>query len=780
METLLVGAAFSALIAWWWVNKGDWNRNMEGVEPASSPKDTSQGDLPVLAGPAPSTAFRPDIEGLRAVAVLLVLVYHAEFAWAGGGFIGVDVFFVLSGFLITSLLLRELSSSGTVSLTNFWARRARRLLPASGLVLLFTLLAGRVVLDGLSQAELARDALAACAFVINIRFAHVGTDYLASQLPPSPLLHFWSLAVEEQFYLIWPGLLLLLVRGLRLTRRGLMGVLGVAWAVSLGLCVWWTTHLQPWAFFMLPARAWELLTGAMLALVGGSILAMPRRLRGTLGWAGLVVIVATALLIDGDTHFPGWVAVLPVLATALIINAGDARANGPFVILRAKPLQWIGARSYAIYLWHFPILILADREWGPLPATTRVLLLVLSVVLAAISYHFVENPVRHSRSLSANPARSLVMGGWIAVIGVGAAALMLNNPPQLDAGVEAATPTLVGQVTTTLAPAPPPSTVAGSTPAGGDTTAPGTTVAPTTTATVPPAPVADASKDNPASLAGLVQANLPTLEAGVQTSKVPSNLSPSLARARGDLPSIYDNGCILDPGENEPKQCIYGDANGATTIVLFGDSHAAQWMPAMHQAAAQHGWRLLLHVKKACPTAEIPTSQDPNGTDCGAWRAAVIQQMASLRPDLVVMSAYRYKQVGAAVGRNPDDVWREGLDLTMSKLRPSAGKVIVLGDSATPTSDVPSCVAGNITGVANCISSRDAAVRTGRLAVERDIAAKYDASFVPTSDWMCTDQYCPVVVGNVLMYRDNSHLTATASAFLAPYVDAMLASALGG
>jgi peptidoglycan/LPS O-acetylase OafA/YrhL len=702
------------------------------------------------------------------VAVLLVLLYHAHLPPFRGGFIGVDVFFVLSGFLITSLLLRELDRTGTVSLANFWARRARRLLPASGLVLVATLIASRWMLDGLSQAELARDAIAASVFAVNIRFMVAGTDYLTSQLPPSPLLHFWSLAVEEQFYLVWPALLLVLVRVMRLPRRALGAVIAVGWAASFWACLALTRTSQPFAFFMLPTRAWELLTGAGLALAGGTLLRLHRAQRALLGWVGLAAIVVLAVAYGDGTTFPGWAAALPVAATVLVINAGGTAApNGPLRWLSAQPLQWVGARSYAIYLWHFPVLVLAERKWGSLPWTARVALLVLSVLLAAASYWFVENPVRHSARLAVVPARSLMMGAGVAASGVLVAALLLWNPPRLDGGGEAAAPTLALPGAATSVPPPDPSstTVAAST----------TTAAPTTTV----APPADASRDNPTALAAMVEANRALLEQSAQTQKVPSNLSPSLAKARDDLPQIYRNKCILDVGVNQPKDCIYGDANGSVDIVLFGDSHAAQWMPALHQVASQNGWRLIVHVKKACPTAEIPTDKDPNRTDCVPWRQAVIDRIAALQPDLVIMSAYRYKQVGAAAGRDPDQVWSEGLDLTLQKLQGAAAHVLLLGDSATPADDVPSCVAGRLSNVGSCMNSRDNAVRPGRLGVERDLAVKYGASFIPTSDWMCTDTVCPVIVGNVLMYRDNSHITATASAFLAPYVEAAVRSVLG-
>lgn len=780
-----MGIAFAALFTIWWVKKAEWSRHQNGTDPAQRIAYADPPTIPPLAlrGSDQNTTFRPDIEGLRSLAVLLVLAYHGQFGIVEGGFIGVDVFFVLSGFLITSLLLRELATTGTVSLSNFWARRARRLLPASGLVIVVTLIAGRFMLDGLSQGELGRDAIAASLFVANIRFWNVGTDYLSQGLRESPLLHFWSLAVEEQFYLVWPGLLMLLVRFARLSRQALAAVIGVMWVVSFIACVKLTQDSQPWAFFMLPARAWELLTGAALALAGGQVLRSNRHLAGLLGWVGVAMIGVVSVTFSITTSFPGYVALLPVVATALVINAG-MQPNGPAMILKTKPLQWIGARSYAIYLWHFPMLVLAAAKWGTsgkidsLPVGTRIALLAGSFGLAALSFRFVENPIRHSRPLGAMPLRSLVMGAWIALIGVGGATVLINNPPSLSAGGVVAAPTLVVQTTVPDKNAPP-TTLTGTTAPGATDPAAAMTTLPATTTTAARAPVADASKDNPPALAALVAANLALLTEAVGTNEVPSNLSPSLSNARNDLPAIYGNQCILDVGDNSPKQCIYGDANGATTIVLFGDSHAAEWMPALHKASLANGWRLIVHTKKACPDAEIPTSQDPNGSDCAVWRRDVIDLIAGLQPDLVIMSSYRYKQVGSASGRDPDVVWQEGKDLTVSKVRPLTTHLMLLGDSATPQDDIPSCLASNLSSVGSCVSSRDNAVRPSRLAVEREVAQKYDADFIPTSDWMCTDTACPVVVGNVLMYRDNSHITATASEFLSPFIETAVQSLLG-
>jgi len=787
VESVLVGIAFAALFTLWWIKKAEWSRHETGSDPGPRIAFADPPTIPphALRGSEQSTRFRPDIEGLRSLAVVLVLVYHGQFGVLEGGFIGVDVFFVLSGFLITSLLLRELAATGTVSLADFWARRARRLLPASGLVIVVTLIASRFMLDGLSQGDLGRDAIAACLFVANIRFWNVGTDYLSEGLRESPLLHFWSLAVEEQFYLVWPGLLVLLVRFARLSRKALTGVIGAMWLVSFIACVNLTNDSQPWAFFMLPTRAWELLTGAALALAGGQVLRSNRHLAGVLGWVGVAMIGVASAAFSITTSFPGYTALLPVVGTALVINAG-MQPNGPAMVLKAKPLQWIGARSYAIYLWHFPMLVLAAAKWGTggkidsLPVGTRIALLAGSFGMAALSYHFLENPVRHSPWLGSMPLRSLVMGAWIGLIGIGGAALLVNNPPTLSAGGEVAAPTLAVETSApgdTLAP----TTVPGTTnPNDTTTTLNGTTTTlPATTTTGAPVVVADASKDNPPALAALIAANLSVLTEAVGASKVPSNLSPSLNSARNDLPAIYANKCILDVGDNSPKQCIYGDANGATTIVLFGDSHAAEWMPALDKVASANGWRLIVHTKKACPDAEIPTAQDPNGNDCAVWRREVIDLIAGIEPDLVIMSSYRYKQVGSASGRDPDVVWQEGIDLTVSKVRPLTTHLLLLGDSPTPQDDIPSCLASNLSSVASCMSSRGDAVRPGRLAVEREVAQKYDANFIPTSDWICTDTACPVVIGNVLMYRDNSHITATASEFLSPFIEAAVKSILG-
>ena len=260
------------------------------------------------------------IEGLRAIAVLLVILYHFKLGPFDGGLVGVDVFFVLSGFLITSLLVREVQRTDNLALANFWARRMRRLLPASALVIVSTLLAGRALLSPIELRNLGHDTLAASTFVINIVFGRRANDYLgaqAAEASPSALLHFWSLALEEQFYVVWPVALLLASRA-RDRWRAITGVVIGLGVISLVASLYYTKNSPIWAFYLLPTRAWELLAGAALALFGARVVRVPAQWRAPISWAGIAGIVLASLVIDDHTSFPGFAALLPVLSTVAV------------------------------------------------------------------------------------------------------------------------------------------------------------------------------------------------------------------------------------------------------------------------------------------------------------------------------------------------------------------------------------------------------------------------------------------------------------------------------
>ena len=369
---------------------------------------------------ATSERFRPDIEGLRAVAVGLVLLYHGFHAPFTGGFVGVDVFFVISGFLITNLLLHEKEQNAGVSIARFYARRVRRILPAATLVVLATLFVTYNQLGFIAGNQIAVDAKWTAVFAANIHFGLLGTDYLGSQLPPSPLQHMWSLGVEEQFYLLWPAIflgLVLLVRGRR-HRTALAVALAGLIVVSLAWSVIQTKSNATWAYFSPLTRAWELALGALVAVLATvAARVRPSWLTELLSLCGITGIMISALVLNSATHYPGSAVALPVISTALLIATGCAN-QGTLVgrALALRPMQWIGARSYSLYLWHWPFLIIAAEYLGKkLSATQSAGLLLLALAATALTYRLIENPVRHSRALARHTGLTLAIGAFLII-----------------------------------------------------------------------------------------------------------------------------------------------------------------------------------------------------------------------------------------------------------------------------------------------------------------------------------------------------------------------------
>jgi peptidoglycan/LPS O-acetylase OafA/YrhL len=382
--------------------------------PSSLPQGEGIPDKPIRIQSL-REQFRPDIEGMRAIAVGLVILFHAYHGPFTGGFVGVDVFFVISGFLITSLLLREQKRAGRISISGFYARRVRRILPASTLVVLITLFATYGWLGFIAGNTVANDAKWTAIFAANIHFGLVRTDYFGALLPPSPLQHMWSLGVEEQFYLVWPGVFLVLVllaRGAQ-HRKALAGALSLIIAASLIWSVIQTAVNQTWAYFSPLTRGWELALGALVAVLAPTIARLRRAWAPqALAIAGLAGIALAAVLFTSDTRYPGSAVTLPVVGSAVLIAGGCA--NQRTIVgraLSARPMQWVGARSYSMYLWHWPLLIIpaqyATKELSAVQNTGWVL---LTVVASAITYRLVENPVRRAKLLASRTGLSLAIG----------------------------------------------------------------------------------------------------------------------------------------------------------------------------------------------------------------------------------------------------------------------------------------------------------------------------------------------------------------------------------
>jgi peptidoglycan/LPS O-acetylase OafA/YrhL len=377
--------------------------------------------------------FRPDVQALRAVAVLLVVLNHAHVPGLGGGYIGVDVFFVISGFLITGLLTREQERTGRISILKFYGRRMRRIMPAAALVLIATVVASYYWLGYIRGAHVAEDAEWSSVFLANFHFASVGTGYLHATDAPSTLRHFWSLAVEEQFYVVWPALFLLLglLRKVVKSRFTMITAVGVIIVASYVFSIVYTGRDATDAYFSPLTRACELAAGAMLALLAPSMKKMPRNAGIVLSLAGMAGIIVTAFVFTENTVFPGAMVALPVLATCAVLAGGEAAAITAYNV---KPIQLIGLWSYSLYLWHWPVLTIAEENLGHVPpAWIRMLLVAGSIALAAATYYLVENPIRNAALLRRRAVVSVALGIALIAAVVGVSVYEVGTHPAIPA-----------------------------------------------------------------------------------------------------------------------------------------------------------------------------------------------------------------------------------------------------------------------------------------------------------------------------------------------------------
>jgi peptidoglycan/LPS O-acetylase OafA/YrhL len=704
-----------------------------------------------------SPGFRPDIEGLRAVAVLAVVLFHAALPGLSGGFVGVDVFFVISGFLITGMLWRELESTGTIRLSRFYAARARRLLPAAILVVVATAAGVAWLLPPLQARSVLGDGVASALYVGNYRFAVQGTDYLAADAPPSAFQHYWSLGVEEQFYVVWPALLIATAWvASRLRRQAvenaprtvlpLLLTLGALSVASFVVSLRWTGELPSWAFFSLPSRAWQMAAGGLVAL--GSIWwrRLPPAAAGVAGWVGLALVALACAQLDERTAYPGAAALQPVLGAALVVGAGCAPAAwGVGSALSLPPMRWIGRISYSWYLWHWPVLLLAPALIGhPLGLGPRLAAAATSGGLAVATVVAVENPIRFG-AMRRSTSRSLVLGGGLTVVGVSAALIAL-----------------------VVVPAPVGQGAAAQAPAVGDGAA---------TPSSGPGP----SPEQAALAAVTAQAHA-AVAASADVRAVPSNLTPPLARAPSEKPDVFVNGCVrswLGVGQDE---CASGDTAAATTVVTVGDSHAAMWQPPLERLATAQHWRLETMAKVLCPMLDLPTFSPYLGrdyTECTQWRAQILGRLHAEHPSLVVLDMVRRytPDYGFTVYGTE---WLSSLGRMVTELRSTGAAVLVLGPIPDPHGNVPRCLSEHLDSAVTCAPDRAVAVDDAGIAAEAQATEAAGGFYANLTDVFCTDIRCPVIVGNQLVYRDDNHLTTGYAELLAPVIDAQLGRVRAG
>jgi len=603
------------------------------------------------------------IQGLRALAALLVTIFHARLV--PGGFIGVDIFYVISGYLITGLILREIENTGTLNLQNFYQRRIKRLLPTSVFVLFVTAIVGMFVLPAITRDALGRDLFAAATYISNYLFAWWQNDYQNLNATPSPFIHYWSLAVEEQFYIVWPIFILFLSR---YGKRAVLYGVAISSALSLLLSIYQTQTSPIWAFYSLPTRAWELGVGALLLFIPDTF--WKNRF---IPWVGLIGIAIAALKFDENTSFPGINAVLPVGATALLIGSIAIWPRLFNDVSNNRVSQWLGAISYPLYLWHWPALVLPSSALGrPLRIRERIFCILLTIILAHFTSKYIEQPLRNKK----------VPGKKIYRFFAATTALSL--------------------------------------------------------------------------VAGLLITSTASSIISVKGTDYKFNLIDVMEK-----PSVYGDNCHSNYGETKSGDCTYGDINSKTTVVLYGDSHAAQWFPALETLANERGFKLVSLTKSACPSVDVPRADQGafKNVHCDKWRDDSIARIKKLRPAAVIMSSFQYFNPPSGY---PDEYqwWKEGQIRLLDALRGSSKHLIYISDTPRPLRDIP-----------NCLASRDPQSCDSTEKTPVKIINGFEK--VDPTPWLCTN-YCPAIQDGYVVYRDASHISVAAALALKSQLEAAL------
>ena len=643
-----------------------------------------------------------------------MVLYHAGVPFLGGGYVGVDVFFVISGFLITGHLVTQLRENGTIKFSSFYAKRIRRILPASLLVLVLSLLAALIWFPHLLLKEVWLGAVATALYVPNFLFAAQGTNYLA-ETTPSLFQHYWSLGIEEQFYLVWPVILLALFVAIKSTKH-LLTAVALLTVLSFAACVYLTYDSQPWAFFSLPTRAWELGVGGLVAILLAAKPAILSQWWATvLGWVGIFGIIGSVFLFQSSTPFPSFWAAVPVLSVALVILSGTRPARfGPTNVLATPLLMKIGLISYSLYLVHWPLLQISQAAIGyhnPLPLWATLLLAALSVPVAWLLFTLVEEPFRKGRWLPSTRPRG-------PILTAGAAAVVVTVVATSAYGASLLQPLHDGRKSESYEVSAPPNV----------------------------------------------------------TAFVPSNLHPTLSEASSDQPSVYDDGChLLDYSVTAPADCLYGDPS-AERIVLFGDSHAAQWFPAVLAFAQANGYSVEPHTKSSCPSADLNVLLNSVPySECEVWRDAVKDRLDSDPPRLVIISNYGQATLPEA-GTSYSQQWRQGLEETIREISPIP--VAVIADTPSYGSTPAVCLSGNLDTVANCATPVSSALESEARDAEEQAAISGDFTYIDMTEYMCGPSMCSPILGDILAFRDAHHITATFSRALAPALGSHLSLVL--
>lgn len=696
--------------------------------------------------------FRTDIQALRALAVLLVVVHHVWPHRLHGGYVGVDVFFVISGFLITTHLMRELEETGRVRLGRFYARRIRRLLPAALTVLLVSAVLVWVLLPFSRWDQNAQEIVASAFYVENWRLAADAVDYSASQNLASTAQHYWSLSVEEQFYAIWPILLIAFAWVFSKLRRradrelespwrvpasrGVLAALVIVALVSLPLSEWWITEFKQAAYFATPGRLWEFAIGGFVGWLGMAASRRGLQFEGrtasavglilTLaGWAG---IAFTALTYTQQTRFPGYSALLPVLSTALVIAVGTfMRVPRPAALLYGlHPVQRLGDISYSVYLWHWPLVVIAPFVVGEHAGRLRsVFILLATWLLAEVTFRWVEPwgkragvnaPLWRVFATTAAAMALIAVVGWgqtrhAEVVAAKAGEAQDSIKPDRCVGPDA----LVSSGCDTL--------------------------------------------HKPVEFTAMGDAN--------KYWRVGDNCKGTGVKVAGKL-SEYS--CDFSGGD--PK---------AKTVYLIGDSHAQHWQGGLEEVARRNHWKLKSLFVGGCAVADVPytgyTSPAPDGgASCRQTAKAMRDRVLQVKPDRVVYSLYsRAEHVETGPGETEADVWKRGLPVFWRQWADAGIAVDVLGD---PPVNAPlrteTCLPTNAETPDKCAVPRKKALAPDPLREAVKAADDPRIRLIDTTKAFCDEERCYAAAGGIAVYYNKDHLNREYARLMGPYLDELI------
>ncbi len=676
------------------------------------------------------TRRRQDIQGLRAVAVLLVALDHAGLKLLKGGYVGVDVFFVLSGYLITGLLVSAAErASGHEYFRDFYARRARRILPAATLTLIVTDVAASHLLNLYRAHQVLVDSLYSTFFVANVHFSSIGTNYFATGQPPSPFQHFWSLSVEEQFYLVWPLFVAVILLGITLRgrpdgdivrRRRTLGIGAVVVTLgSLAFAVYDTHHSPVTAYFSTPARLWELGLGAILFLNARRVARLPGPLLAILGWIGLAAIVLASIRYSPSTAFPGLPALLPTVGAAAVIAAGLGVRRAPYApsrLLSLLPFRYVGDRSYTFYLWHWPVLILAMEHAGhSLSLTTNLILLGGAFGLSVITYSVFERPIHYTQKLQGAAALAL----WPAAIAVVFFVSSLTWSHYQDA------------VNLTTAVAPEIQTETNEAPALASSA--------TTQAFWHPS-----SPDDLVAAVAAVRASRP----------IPTTLTPSALDLKT---SGYGPPPSCNPEETEV--CSFPTTSGKKSLVVFGDSYAVMWMPAILSFAQREGYQVHTIMHFACFARQWAGNGHPWTRKCEDFYKFGVAKLRALHPSLLIVST-RYSE------QEEPEAAIHNISLLGATVRAFVHRIVVIADPPEQEKEPTDCLLSAHATMSRC-SIKEAPWQID-LTASAESATKTFGVFLDTVPWFCYHEICPMVIGHSVVKKDQFHLTERYVEELAP------------